>query len=66
MQRLRKEFNMTQAKLYYNRIILGQTTFEKVPERHKANTRLYARQQVEAGKLTPWLYENLFDEPFED
>lgn len=47
-------------KIYYNRIVSDQITFNEVPDRLKPQVLDYAQQRVEEGKLTPEQYEYYF------
>jgi hypothetical protein len=49
-------------KIYYNRIVTGQITFDRVPERLKSQVLSYAYQMLESGKLTQEQFDLYFGE----
>lgn len=47
-------------KIYYNRIVTDQITFDEVPDKLKLQVLDYAQQKVAEGKLTPEQYTYYF------
>lgn len=49
------------AKLYYNRIVMDKMAFADVPAKYKDDVLAYAREMVEAGKLSEERFNELFN-----
>ena len=50
---------------YARKLVIGNITFELVPERHKEATKIALREKwVNTGKITPEEYEILVYEPY--
>lgn len=47
-------------KIYYNRIVTNQITFDEVPEKLKPQVLEYAQQRLAEGKLTQEQYDYYF------
>lgn len=54
------------AEVYYQRLLMGKITFDKIPSRYKDTVKSYGKRDVQNGVITKELYEELFNEPYEE
>lgn len=48
------------AKIYFNRVVLGSITFDKVPAKYQDAVMEIAKEYVAAGKMTEKEFNRLF------
>ena len=53
------------AKIWRNRIIAGDKTYDECPQRYKSQVLALLRQDVENGVITAEQFEELTGQPYE-
>lgn len=54
------------AKIWRNRIIAGDKTYDECPQRYKAQVLALLRQDVENGVITAEQFEEITHEPYNE
>lgn len=52
------------AKVHFNRLLIGTTTYDAIPPKHQAKVKQYCIEKVKEGKLSVEEYEMLLKEEY--